>query len=206
MAKSKNTKKKALKNGFHITLSIKGCFLAGSVFFLGIVWAFILGVIVGRGYGPIDIISPLKKRVLPSSINSKSSAQHPTPNVHKKVLSPTELTFLNKVRQNDIESKIVSPKKSNIKESYSHASKKEHRYQYIIQISSFRNKKDALSLVKRLHQKKFSAKVEEVTINGSSFYRVLVVIQGSSDYIQDKMELLSKMGFKDYIVKMRKKL
>ena len=206
MAKSKNTKKKALKNGFHITLNIKGCFLAGFVFFLGMVWAFILGVIVGRGYGPIDIMSPFKKKVLRSSINPKLSGQHPTPNVHKKVLSPTELTFLNKVRQNDIESKIVGPKKSNTKKSYSHASKNDHRYQYIIQISSFKNKKDALSLVKRLHKKNFSAKIEEVTINGSSFYRVLVVIEGSSDYIQDKMELLSKMGFKNYIVKMRKKL
>ena len=206
MAKSKNTKKKALKNGFHITLSIKGCVVAGFVFFLGMVWAFILGVIVGRGYGPIDIMSPFKKRIKSSSIITQSTTPQKPSNTHKKVLSPTELTFLTKVRQNDIENKIVGSKKSNIKKSYSHTSKKDHRYQYIIQISSFKNKKDALCLVKRLREKNFSAKIEEVTINGHSFFRVLVVIEGSSNSVEDKIALLSKMGFKNYIVKMRKKL
>ncbi len=86
-------KKKSTKGGFHVTLNIRGCIFAGFVFFLAIVWAFILGVIVGRGYGPIDVITPLKKKVLSSPLKATQSKNNTS---KEKVLSPTELTFFEK--------------------------------------------------------------------------------------------------------------
>ncbi|GAB6888235.1 SPOR domain-containing protein [Desulfothermus okinawensis JCM 13304] len=209
MAKAKNqsraqtgTKKKSTKGGFHVTLNIRGCIFAGFVFFLAIVWAFILGVIVGRGYGPIDVITPLKKKVLSSPLKATQSKNNTS---KEKVLSPTELTFLKKVRQNSIDKEVSYAQRYNKSKSQSVRlnNKRDSNtyYKYVIQISSFKKKEDAMSLADRLNHKNIPAKIEGVKINDQNFYRVLVVLKGGIHDIKTKMELIEKMGFKKYIIR-----
>ncbi len=198
MAKAKKTKS---SSNFEIRVGLKGLIWTGSLVFVGVVWAFILGVIVGRGYDPIDLVSSLghQKKV------SMDAVQNQTINKSSfkakvEVLKPTELTFYKKVKEDFLE-----PKPSILDKISKEAvnKKKKVHHEYLIQISSYKNKKDAIALIKFLREKGFFSKIEKAVIGSKVWYRVHVVIKGEREDLRKEIKKLKKMGFKDIIVRQR---
>ncbi len=170
---------------------------------LAICWAFILGVIIGRGYEPIDLIDRARKKISLSNKKNKKPTQAPK----DQVLKPTQLTFYKRVRQDSVEKflDISNPQKraqGSPKKIIS--DNKGTKYEYMIQVSSFSNKRDASALCKRLEKKQIPSMVKGVRINKKTWYRVYIIFAGTNNTLEQKMILLRKMGFKDFIVKAKK--
>ncbi len=106
---------------------------------------------------------------------------------------------MKKVRQNSIDKEVSYAQRYNKSKSQSVRlnNKRDSNtyYKYVIQISSFKKKEDAMSLADRLNHKNIPAKIEGVKINDQNFYRVLVVLKGGIHDIKTKMELIEKNGF-----------
>ena len=208
MSKYKNTKKKS-KSGVQIIIGLKGIAL-GSIFVLcAIIWSFILGVIIGRGYGPIDLISPIEKKI---NLSSNSTLKKQNNKTNEKVLNSTELTFYQKIKQDTAEKLLnLQPySKKKRKTSTTKVAKKTKTksslYEYIIQISSFSSKKDALSQLKLLQKKHLTAKIETSKRGSKTWYRVFIILRGSLKSIGKELSALKKLGFKDYIIKEKRKM
>lgn len=197
MAKREN-KKGSASSSFKIIIGAKGIFLSITVFFIAIIWAFILGVIVGRGYGPIDLLSFSIKKT------TKQEDQNKGANDVRKVLAPSELTFYEKVRQNTVE-KLLTTKENGPSSTLPSKKQLEEKYQYTFQVSSFRAQKDALALSREIEKKGLVSWIEEVSVNKRPWFRVYVRIQGDSYKVKKDLGKLKDLGLNDFIIKEKKK-
>ncbi len=78
---------------YRIELTMTGLVGAGTVLALGLVWVFIFGVLVGRGYQP-DTVIPEVAKVLPGE--TETAAGTPT---GEKVIEPEDLAFYDRLKQ-----------------------------------------------------------------------------------------------------------
>ncbi len=85
--------KEQSKNGspkrYRLELSLTGALGLGTVLVLGLVWVFIFGVLVGRGYQPEKAVPELA-RIMPEEAGKKGE--------QLAVIQPEELTFLDTLR------------------------------------------------------------------------------------------------------------
>lgn len=85
------------KNGkprrYRLELSLTGLFGLGTILLLGLVWVFIFGVLVGRGYQPEEAVPELAK-IMPEPERKKEA---------NDVIRPEELTFLDKLREDPVQ-------------------------------------------------------------------------------------------------------
>jgi len=70
------------------------------IFFIGMCWAFILGIIIGRGYNI--------QQLLPSYFASNKTQQKATPK-NKEPISSTQLDFFDQLKKNTVKRPIVHP-------------------------------------------------------------------------------------------------
>jgi len=196
LAKRKSLNK---KSRLQIVIGAKGIFLLITICLIAIVWAFIVGVIVGRGYGPIDLLSFSVKKT------AKQEKKKIKSNHENKVLDPSELTFYEKVRQNSLE-KLLKTNKDYLKNKSSSIKQQGQKYQYTFQVASFRSKEDALALSKEIKKKGLVSWIEEVLIEKRPWYRVYVQVKGRSIKIKNDIQKLKNMGLTDFIILKKKKL
>lgn len=87
---SKDEYKSGGPRRYRLELSLTGMLGLGTVFLLGLVWVFIFGVLVGRGYQPEKAVPELAKIMPDAPAKKKADAE---------VIQPEQLTFLNKLRE-----------------------------------------------------------------------------------------------------------
>lgn len=198
MTKAKN-KKNNKSLDLKIVVGTKGILLSSIFVFLAIVWAFILGVIVGRGYGPIDLLSFSFDRVKGKKLEEKQKKDV------AKIINPTELTFYEKVKQ-DTGERFIQEKNNRRFTSASSSKETKDVYTYLLQVSSFRSKKDALLFSNELKKNNFSSWVEKVVVNKREWFRVYVKISGNSYKLNSYIRKLKELGIDHVIIKEKKKL
>jgi len=86
---SKDEYKNGAPRRYKLELSLTGALGLGTVLFLGLVWVFIFGVLVGRGYQPEKAVPELA-RLMPEGQSEPAAGP--------EVIQPEELTFLNSLR------------------------------------------------------------------------------------------------------------
>lgn len=191
----KNTvsRKKSTKS-FKFELGFRGVLYLGVFIFLAMLWSFILGVFIGRGYNPEDYVPELTK-VMP--LQDSAHEQKDVP----ETLRPEELDFLERLTQPDNEDDVpaVPEKKEKVsgpvkKETRKEPVKKErqskNRFEYIYQVSAFKDLKRAEKLQSKLVQAGISASVTKAYAGSQQWYRVFVNFKGTeSQAVEIKKEL-----------------
>jgi cell division protein FtsN len=92
---------------FKLELSMSGLIGLSSVTLLGLIWVFIFGVLVGRGYQPERAV-PKLAQIMPSptpSVPQPQVAENKEEKTSKEVLKPEELQFYDKLKDSPDASK-----------------------------------------------------------------------------------------------------
>jgi cell division protein FtsN len=187
MANSKKSTKKRKKNRA-IVLSGKAAFFWGLCFFLLLIWIFVLGIFVGRGFFPENMqsIVNLKTQIakLRGIIGDKQKPESPAP---EKPFEDPKLAFyedlstkkkavtrrrqspeLKKTAEKPTVSKNSKAKKADIRtETTVHSSG-----QFAVQIASLGVEEKAKVLVAQLAAKGYPAYYYKVRLRGTPRYRV----------------------------------
>ncbi len=163
---------------------------------LAIVWAFILGVFVGRGYNPEDVLPDLT-RIIPE-------AEEQTETV--RILRPEELEFYDRLRlppSSTVQAPTLEPEKTPVQPVQEQeapvtaplppAPEKE-TFVYTYQVGSFQNMERAGRLQQQLHMEGFSATITKFFVQGEPWYRVLIEVETSPSEIEQVKQKLSEHG------------
>ncbi len=187
MSVSKNTrnKKHTSNSSFKITLGLSGIIYTIILLMVVVIWAFILGIVVGRGYEPFNLLS-----LLHSSPKKQSPRKKQTNS--SSVLTPQELTFYQGVR-------AIGKGENNRKGGKAHTtSLKKSSYMstnYLIQVCAFLKRKDAQRVREDLKKKGLSANIRAIRVKEKVWHRVYIEETGGEARLQEILSRLKKMGF-----------
>ncbi len=193
MAGSKNTRNKrsSSPSPFSITLGTSGIIYSLLLIGVIVVWAFILGVVVGRGYEPLNIFSllhsPSKKRSSSPGDNTNSSA----------VLKPQQLTFYQGVKSLG---QVTQKKSRDVLKAKKTVRVTQKRY--FLQVCALLRREDAMGVKASLERRGFRARIMTTKINGRIWYRVYIEEEGGRNKIWKDVAKIKKMGFNP-LVKMK---
>ena len=195
---AKNQKKtcKKARGGFKIELNLNKTLTLGGFVIMAMVWSFILGVFVGRGYNPEDVLPDIA-RILP---DSSPGATAP------KVLRPEDLDFFDRLRSSPSGQKTPQPAREPVatltapepaiqarpdppavQDRISEA----ETFIYSYQVASFQTMQRAANLQQKLMDEGFSAGIADAFIDNEPWYRVIVEFESSdqgSDRFLKKLE------------------
>ncbi|MFP4168728.1 MAG: SPOR domain-containing protein [Desulfonatronovibrionaceae bacterium] len=205
----KNTARKKPPNQksggrFQLTLGVKGGVYLLLFVFLAMVWSFILGVFIGRGYNPEDYV-PEIARVIPEKEHSPDKA------AKSDTLRPEDLDFFERLTRDEPEpeksEQRLEPEKQpeEVREqamSISPREKKEFDYQY--QVASFRDMDKANSLHAKLSKENVPSSITKAFAGSEPWFRVLVDFQGTESRAEEIQEKLNKLGIKEPLLKSKK--
>ncbi|MFW6324372.1 MAG: SPOR domain-containing protein [Desulfovibrionales bacterium] len=211
MNKQTPGKKKGKKYRFEFSFSGLVSLFVFSVLIM--VWMFILGVLVGRGYRP-EVIIPQLAGILP---HAEEKAEPPVPGApdesgQVKPLKPEELTFLESLKKNEPTEeqppRVVSePKKAappKIEPQQTNAERKSFRYVY--QVGAFREKDRAEAFRNEALRKGFNAWYSLENASNGDWYRVLVSFDGTAVQGNRFQSKLQDLGVKNALLRSKKPL
>jgi hypothetical protein len=89
---------------FSLELTTSGVISIAIVALLGMCWAFILGILLGRGYRPENAVPPLAN-IMPTT---EAKAPDETVGAPPKVLKPEELQFMEGLQDKDKDGAVVA--------------------------------------------------------------------------------------------------
>ncbi len=173
---------KRQKKTFKIEFTKGSVLLWTTILIFTIVWAFILGVFVGKGFLPEKEIRPNKKNKI---INKKEENKNTIDffSFHKQLTSNT-------YRSENLKNKVV------------HKNKHKKNLCYSVQIAAFLKEKDAKNMVKAFNLKGYPVYYVKYTKNKKEYYRVRCGKSSSKKEIEDlKNRLIKKEHIKGIIVR-----
>lgn len=219
MAKKKRTAAKG-KRRFTFEFSLAGLLSLALLSIMILVWIFIFGVLVGRGYRPEALI-PQLSRVLPGNGPAPVAEQAPPPAPEKKyqVLKPEELDFhdnLQKLPQDNppaprAQSKpLPPPAKTAVAPQtvtrQQKASISQQRFKFVYQVAAFKSLDQAKIHQAMLRQNKVVAFISTADVKGEPWYRVNVTFTGTESEAKNYTAKLGSMGVKDSFLRSKKPL
>jgi cell division septation protein DedD len=190
---------------FTLELSLGGLVTLGVAVIIGLVWVFIFGIIVGRGYRPEQAVPEIAK-IMPDSGRAPIAAEPP------KVLQPEELNFHEALRRDPpvLPSEITPMERAPERQANRDAplaiapvpqasaqdasAAKAPQSQWVYQAASFKDKGQAESLLRKIMAQGVATSLEKAPVNGVTWYRVLVTIKGSERDNEAALAELSKIG------------
>jgi len=200
MAKRRSRSKKAGKR-YQIELTSLSLFLWTTFLFFLLVWIFVLGILVGRGFfpGKVTTISDLRAQIqrLQEMVTHKSSKEMES--IRKSEPDP-KLAFYEKLSSKKDEAKkgrqiekkreipkkkppqkkIETPKKSRVEKKKTERTKVPvkppkpltNEFQYTVQVASLDDKSKADKMIKQLIDAGLPAYHYEAKVKGKIYYRV----------------------------------
>lgn len=202
-------KKKKTKKGkpiqFHLSWS--GLISWGVFAFVLVAWAFILGVLVGRGYQP-EAFMPLVADYMPG----KSKQQDDQDQARNPVLSAQELGFFESLQSEPgLRTQEKKQKASQTGTSLEtkpetgiETKKSDTSYVYEFQVGAFKRQDQAQALRQRLARKAFSAGVQKSRVQGSAWYRVVVRHTGEPTEVKAFTARLQQAGVSNFFLRSKK--
>ncbi|THB68524.1 MAG: SPOR domain-containing protein [Desulfovibrio sp.] len=208
--KAKNTRSSGPKK-YSFELSLPGLVGLGSALLLGLVWVFIFGVLVGRGYDTDttlvqdtpDVVETAEL-IQPGELNffdelqDTPQAHEPAPVIDNANNEPEAAPLANDASEpvpsiaGDAspapEAVEVEPEPEGV------ASADTQVYNYLYQAASFRNEQSAMTLLAKIQELGLRAEVEQTTSSGTIWYRVNVRFQGTPADTRGLKEKLQSLG------------
>lgn len=194
-----------------------------SVMVLIMAWAFILGILVGKGYQPESVITELRHKI-------PSLGKGPTVPVPSGPLLPEELRFFETLQERATPAMPVAPPRAltaaltakEAAQSIQPAPPKvqpapeptpspiEHpakpRFEFVYQVAAFQTNAQALALQQRLADVGGTTSVEVSVQDGRPWYRVLVTLRGSAADAEQLKSRLQAHGLTAPFLRAKKSL
>lgn len=209
--KKKKSAKSKKKQKINFSLTWSGLFSTTALAILALVWAFILGVLVGRGYKP-EYFLPQLSKILPHKEDQQVKT---VTKPEDQVLKPEELGFFGalqegwtgivgpeherknfQTRQEQPKTSVEREEKSSLKETY--------RYTY--QVAAFRSLNKAKKLRGQLRSSGMNSDIQMVNKRGVRWFRVFASFKGHPDQTQNFLKNLRKSGIKKPFLRSKKRL
>ena len=209
-AKKKKTaaKRKQQKNIlFSLTWGgmLSFAFLGG----LALIWVFILGVIVGRGYHPEQFL-PSIARFFPGA--SVADRQNRIAVPEDEVLQAKDLNFIEDLKKK-VENQLhdsAPAAESDRAEDQGNSELPGVReplpapeYHCVYQVAAFKQAAPAKQVVSQLQGGGLEASVHKIQKSGQSWFRVYVSITGKEQTIRNFEERLARLGLKNAFLRKR---
>ena len=200
--KKRRSPKKKTQKKINFSLSWSGLISCGLLTLVALVWAFILGVLVGRGYHPESVI-PQVARLLPGQ-----SEPAPVPEqevTESRVLKPEELGFFESLQDgSSSQSRSEQPRTSSQQQGRRSSNQaqtqatgstsKEADFRYLYQVAAFKSKDQARALNTRLKAAGLASSVTSVRRDAGLWFRVQVTFQGTPSDILGLKARLKELG------------
>ena len=206
--KASQKKKKTAKGKLiQFKLTWSGLISWGVFAFVVVAWAFILGVLVGRGYHP-EAFLPLVAEYMPG----QSGQQQGEDQDQSSVLSAQDLGFYDTLQQEDgrktdeparIQTQVESDQDSYAEPDPEVQSQKQ-AYVYEYQVGAFKRRSQAEVLQQGLRKQGFVAQVVRSTVQGTAWYRVLVQYTGQTTEKEAFTSRLRQAGVKNFFLRSKK--
>lgn len=227
MAKTKRTPKKTGKtHSFKFTTA--GLVSLGLFSLMVLVWIFIFGVLVGRGYRP-EVLIPQLTRVLPEA---KTQLEPPTPPPSAEtkrydVLTAEELDFhetlqskppapspdraeasSSRTAQKPSRTSATTPSNSPPVPAETHASAEAAgpRFSFVYQVGSFKSPAQARVNQDLLRSRGLDASISRATVQGTSWHRIEVTFSGTEAEARAFRERLRSLGVSEAFLRSKKPL
>lgn len=209
--KKKSTAKKKGSGKIQFSLSWAGlvsfCFLGC----LALVWIFILGVIVGRGYHPENLLPKIAGWIPGYSVEENEARAEE--NLHQ-VLEAEDLNFFEdlkkKVQVQTDRQKRSGPAEVREIEASSEPSppeeKERQRYHCVYQVAAFKTRQQAARVVSGLRKNDIQASIHEFRKPDQNWFRVYVDFTGSASAIRSLENRLNSLGLKNPFLRSKKLL
>ncbi|MCA1743627.1 MAG: SPOR domain-containing protein [Desulfonatronovibrio sp.] len=204
---TKNRKKAAAKKTskkFKIELGFTRFISVCALVILAMIWSFILGVFIGRGYNPQDIIPDIS-RIMPET-NQKTSVS--------RVLKPEELDFMDRLKSGSTAQPAPSRQQAAVKSAPEPVVKTppkpapapapvpaKEKFTYTYQVGSFQTIERAGELQEKLMNDGFRASITDAFIGSAPWYRVIVEFQSSEQESKSMIRKLEKHGISEPLLK-----
>lgn len=223
---AKNTPKNGAPPGrFSVTLSGRGLAAVIVLFVICLVWTFVLGVLVGRGYKPEEAVPKLAELMPEASENASRAEADKAP----EVLKPEELEFfeeLQKKPEDAAQQQATAPAAKPVESpkpvagtktatgdqsetsdpSAAEAGSQDGSFMYIYQAAAFRSLKQAQQFQAKIQALGYSAGVESATYGGNTWHRVLVHFKGTPQETRILKESLQSLGVEKPLLRGKKPL
>ena len=208
---AKNHKKKTGKSGgkFKLELGLSKTLSLGAFVVLAMIWSFILGIFVGRGYNPEDMLPDIARIIPDSGQEIKAPG----------VLRPEDLDFFDRLRSGP-ESPSPSPR---VRETPAAPAEPEapvtvrpdppaapapvpeaETFIYSYQVGSFQTMDRAVDFQQKLGNIGFSASIADAFVNNEPWYRVIVEFESSEQGSARYMDKLESQGIKQPVLRSKR--
>jgi hypothetical protein len=206
--KASQKKKKTAKGKLiQFKLTWSGLISWGVFAFVVVAWAFILGVLVGRGYHP-EAFLPLVTEYMPG----QSGQQQGKDQDQSSVLSAQDLGFYDTLQQENrrktdeparIQAQVESDQDAYAEPDTEEQSQKQ-AYVYEYQVGAFKRRSQAEVFQQGLKKQGFAAQVVRSTVQGTAWYRVLVQYTGQTTEEEAFTSRLRQAGVKNFFLRSKK--
>ncbi len=166
---------------------------------IALVWAFIFGVIIGRGYYPETLV-PALSRVVPQ----QERGQTPSPQSQRgEPLHAEELGFINSLSQGGKEAQVPESRNGQKAEQArsvgdnrqtGQQTRAEERYEYRYQVAALQAEDKARKVVRELKEKGMRVNLREVRKDGVTWYRIHVRFTGGPQETESFKQRLKGYG------------
>ena len=213
--KSSSRKKKKTNSKFKLELGFSGVVYLGIFIVLGMVWAFILGGYIGRGYKPEDVVPEIAKIMPETKVRSNRTKSSPgtIATAKQEILKPEQLEFYDNLKtqpEPEPKSKKNISTKHTFKKSPIPKNKKQNpkpaTYSYTYQVAAFRVFKQAQVMQKKLALQGIRASIAKGFAGNQTWFRVFAHFHGTTDQLKAFKSKLRKLGIKQPILKRKKTL
>jgi len=192
---ARNTKnKKKQESRLSLQLTPGKTLTLGGFALLAIVWAFILGVFVGRGYNPEDVMPDIS-RIMPQEKEQQEQT---------RILRPEELEFHERLRsdpsrETSPQEQPAAPTREQPMETAALPPEPEpgpevRSFVYTFQVGSFQSMERAGGLQQRLYQEGFKASINRAFAGDEPWYRVIIEVETTPSNIDSFKQKLGEQG------------
>ena len=230
MAKD-NTRRKTRDDGdgqpsrLPFNLTAGGLVTLVAVSAAALAWAFVLGVLVVRGYKPEEAVPELARIMPRPEANSTVAAPAPAPTpAPSEVLRAEELEFYDDLHRKPGETAPVKPRAATAPAAQPPAAAPQapaptaapaaqapaaaqaaqasgQRFAYVYQVGALRDAEEARKFAARLQGQGLTTSVESAQTQGATWHRVLVHFQGTPEQTEALKAKLATAGVQKPIIK-----
>lgn len=214
--KKNKTTSAGKKKRWRIEFGPLGMLGMGLVGTLVMAWAFILGILVGRGYHPESVIPEIGRIVTP---------QLPVFSPPRTVLQPEELRFHETLQERGSQPAPLAPRRSDppapsVSQPTRQAAPSQEvtpapssvpepagpRFEFVYQVASFQTEPQARAVQQQIASVGLPAIVESGMVDGRQWYRVLVTVRGTQTEAEQARERLQGVGIANPFLRAKKSL
>lgn len=202
---------------FTLELSLGGLVTLGVAVIIGLIWVFIFGIIVGRGYRPEQAVPEIAK-IMPDSGRAPVVSEPP------RVLQPEDLKFHDALRRDEpatlpadmaaeerpagqarpVKREEIPVVAAPVKEDSASASPAVGpRFRWMYQAASFKERTQAEALLRKIEALGLPGGLEQANVSGEPWFRVLVTVKGSEADNEKALNGLATLGLHKPLLRKR---